>query len=165
MRKEIPPPQDDISLTKVKKSFLNLPVRPVIEIEIPSPKVETSSNLSAKQSILKLPDRTVIGKKSALSDIEIKKDVVLPPETFEIDTDLKTTPIVKKTNRKKVLYLGAEGFLGGFIIIFGIINTGGFYQIASVFEGSIAKVFSIYQIGYIFMTLGMIIIYDSVKRV
>lgn len=135
------------------------------EISAPTP-VEAPPLERLKYSLLNLPDRTVVGKKNVLEQIKIKKDVVVPKEAYDLFEDEPVKKTKKLTsNRKKYILLGVEALAGGFLIAFGVINAGSYYEEASRMGGTLANIFYTYQLGTLFMILGAFIGYDAVRRV
>jgi hypothetical protein len=132
--------------------------------EIIAPTVEPEPEKKSRWGILKLPDRTVVGKKSALDNIKIEKDIVIPKEAYDIIAENVKEPI-PKPKLKSVVIKCLEGFLGGLLIAFGIINSGNFREVAAKLGGEPAMYIQLYQGGVLLMILGSIIIYDVVKGV
>lgn len=128
--------------------------------EIPAPTIDDTPLTKVKQTFFNQP------KKTAHKVVVIKKDNPI------IDDDRVHFPTIEdlpkqkvKVNKKKVMFLAIEGFVGGFLTVFGMINSAGLSQIAAKYEGSLAQFLYIYQLGTVFIVIGLIVIYDTIKRV
>lgn len=57
-----------------------------------------------------------------------------------------------------------EGIVGIFLIWFGIINAGSYFAEATRFGGALAEFFYINQIGTLCIILGVLFVYDGLRR-
>jgi hypothetical protein len=72
-------------------------------------------------------------------------------------------PIKKK--EYSVIKVGFVVLFGLFLIWFGITSTGSYFEQSSRFSGFLASLWYGYQFGNVISTVGIIMIYDSMKRI
>ena len=65
---------------------------------------------------------------------------------------------------KKMPLLVAEGVVGFVAIYLGLTQTGSYYTPASRFAGELATVFYGYQLGTLAAMVGVVLIYDAIRR-
>jgi hypothetical protein len=57
-----------------------------------------------------------------------------------------------------------QGVIGAVLIYFGLTSTGSYYMPASRFAGDLATVFYQYQIGVLLSMVGVVLIYDAIRK-
>jgi hypothetical protein len=85
--------------------------------------------------------------------IAATRPVQAPRQHFKLNFSMKKMPL-----------LIAEGVAGFVAIYFGLTQTGSYYTPASRFAGDLATVFYGYQLGTLMAMVGVVLIYDAIRR-
>jgi len=152
---------------------------------IPQPIPQPVSDTKPKNSILTMPDRTVIGRKQELDKITTQANVVKEENIIRgwfrkgkqktqlvtnqpdlnKDVDLFETTVVVPTSKRKLwLVCGIEALIGFGITYLGVVNAGSYFISGTRFGGSLFEWMYVHQFGTLFEVWGLIIIYDAIKR-
>jgi hypothetical protein len=67
-------------------------------------------------------------------------------------------------DKKRMTLFVVEGVAGMLAVWFGLTSTGSYYTTASRFAGDLATVFYGYQLGTLMAIVGVLLVYDSVRR-
>lgn len=84
-----------------------------------------------------------------------------PVQEVEPEQSERKKPVF---NKKRTVKFIIECLIGFVLIGFGIINAGSYYTSATRFSGVLADVFYLYQAGPIMIMIGIVVVYDSLKR-
>jgi hypothetical protein len=122
--------------------------------EIPEPNAGLGEQLSkVKKTVFQQP------VKPKHKVVVVNKDI---EDTVHFPT-IEDLPKLKPVKKSKVLPI-IEIIVGSISIIFGLINSGSLYLIATQYEGQLAATLYKYQIGSLIVMVGVVIVYDAIKR-
>jgi hypothetical protein len=161
MRKEIPPPNGNRILVKSKTKSTVTPQR------------QSQPQIQAK-SLLSLHDRVAIGKQRELKRAGVVgeqiKQTIHEPIYRDVINDNYTEITEEKpeknkqTNKKKAIKCILEIIIGLFLTWFGVTNAGSYFVAGTRLGGTLFDIMYTLQFGTIFLVVGLILIYDGIKR-